>query len=665
MRKQKKLFDIAFKLEGLTRHASKHAAGIVISPEPVDEVLPLYVPPKMNELVSQYAMTELEAIGFLKIDLLGLKNLTLIDRVVRLVAAGTGTSIDCNHLPLDDAQTFALIGQGNTSGVFQLESDGLKEVLRKLQPDKFEDIIAVNALYRPGPLGSGMVDDFIERRHGRQEIKYLFPELAPILAETYGVIVYQEQVMKIASAIGGYSLGQSDILRRAMGKKKAEVMAEQRAIFLKNAGERGFDEKKSGELFDLMEYFAGYGFNKSHSAAYALIAYQTAYLKAHYPAEFMACLISLEATHPEKMVFYLSEARQMGLAILPPDINRSQIQFSVVKNNILFGLQGIKNVGLAALENIIAQRTADGPFLDMFDFCKRVDLRVVNKRVIESLICAGACDSLSGNRAQKFNEIAAIMDQAAVFKKDALTGQMRLFGQVLPPADQQTASVTSDHSFTLLPDWDNKERLMREKEAIGFYLSAHPLMRHEQLIKWLSATSFEAARDRALERPNEPFVAICAGLLKTSKEIVTKKGDRMAFLSFEDTHSTAEVILFPKLFAKVHQHLEEHQCFIVKGVVDITSTKQCKIKADEVISLEKMWHEPEIIKKISLKLPSIFDQSLLDRLTELLAQGIVSIEFQVPENEKLICISAQKKLNFDAHIGQSIERLGLQVELVV
>lgn len=404
-----KVFEIAFKLEGVTRHASKHAAGIVISPEPIDEVLPVYVPPKSNELVTQYAMTELEALGFLKIDLLGLKNLTLIERALQLIKKNHEVSINLDKLPLDDPKTFHLICQGKTSGVFQLESSGLKEVLQKLQPEKFEDIIAVNALYRPGPLGSGMVDDFIERKQGRQKIVYLFPELKPILEETYGVIVYQEQVLKIASAIGGYSLGEADILRKAMGKKKVEVMAEQREIFLKKSVANNFDGKKAGELFDLVAYFAGYGFNKAHSAAYALIAYQTAYLKANFPAEFMACLISLESANAENMAFYLQEAKDMGLTILPPNINQSDIDFSIVNGALLFGLRGIKSVGLASLDNIINERKK-GLFLDLFDFCKRIDLRTSNKRVIENLICAGAFDSLSGNRAQKYEELPKIME---------------------------------------------------------------------------------------------------------------------------------------------------------------------------------------------------------------------------------------------------------------
>jgi DNA polymerase-3 subunit alpha len=456
--KVKHLFDLAFRLEGLTRHASKHAAGIVISPDPIDEVLPLFVPAKSTELVTQYAMTELESLGFLKIDLLGLKNLTLIDHALKLIEKTHGIKIDINRIPLDDRKTFELICAGKTSGVFQLESDGLKEVLRKLQPEKFEDIIAVNALYRPGPLGSGMVDDFIERRHGRQKIVYLFDELESVLEETYGVIVYQEQVMKIASTIAGYSLGESDILRRAMGKKKAEVMAEQRELFMKRALERNFNEKKAGELFDLMAYFAGYGFNKSHSAAYALIAYQTAYLKANYLAEFMACLISLEATNADKMSFYLQEAKDMGLGILPPNINQSEIKFSVFNGNILFGLQGIKNVGLASLENIITERSKK-PFVDLLDFCKRIDLRTSNKRVIEHLIWAGAFDTLPGNRAQKTEELINIIDQAVAQKRLLKPDNLICFHAKRIQKNMNSMHINHYRNFQIKRNLKRKKRL--------------------------------------------------------------------------------------------------------------------------------------------------------------------------------------------------------------
>ncbi|HZW60683.1 MAG TPA: DNA polymerase III subunit alpha [Candidatus Babeliales bacterium] len=656
----KELFDISFKLEGLTRHASKHAAGIVISPAPIDEVLPVYVPPKSTELVTQYAMTELEALGFLKMDLLGLKNLTLIDRALKLIQQNHGISIDITKLPLDDAKTFKLICDGKTSGVFQLESDGLKEVLRKLQPDKFEDIIAVNALYRPGPLGSGMVDDYIERRHGRQKITYLFPELAPVLEETYGVIVYQEQVMKIASTIAGYSLGEADILRRAMGKKKAEVMAEQRQIFLTKAQAQQFDGTKAGELFDLMAYFAGYGFNKSHSAAYALIAYQTAFLKANYPAEFMACLISLEATNAEKMAFYLQEAKDLGLPILPPNINQSEINFSVVNGGILFGLQGIKSVGLASLENIIQERNKE-PFKDVLDFCKRIDLRTSNKRVIEHLICAGAFDTLPGNRAQKMTELAHIMEIAVERKRAQATGQMDLFGL----AGSSTTTTTEDlYGYQPLSEWPDKEKLEKEKEVIGFYLSAHPLETYRNLLNWLALPTFTESLNRALEfnSPQEMITLGC-GLLKSSRNIITKKGDPMAFVQLEDQSCVAEIIVFPKTFKKVEQWLGSYQVFVVRGGVDLTSPNKCKIKANELIPIELLFQEWPAIEKASLALPTNFDEMLIKQLSETLKDGSTPVEFIFHENGKKLRLAIRKKIAIDQELLQNLEKHEIKVKL--
>ena len=656
--KAKKLFDVALKLEGLTRHASKHAAGIVISPEPIDEVLPVYVPSKSTELVAQYAMTELESIGFLKIDFLGLKNLTLIARVVQLIKKNHGVTIDTDKLPLDDQKTFALIGEGDTSGVFQLESSGLKDVLRKLQPAVFEDIIAVNALYRPGPLGSGMVDDFIERKHGRQKIRYLFKELEPILKETYGVIVYQEQVMKAASAIGGYSLGQADILRRAMGKKKAAVMAEQRISFMEGAKKKGFEEKKSGELFDLMAYFAGYGFNKSHSAAYAMIAYQTAYLKANYPAEFMACLISLEATNAEKMSFYLQEAKDMGLPIEPPDINRSEVDFSVHDSSIRFGLHGIKNVGMAAIETIIAEREKKEAFIDLLDFCKRSDLRVCNKRVIENLIYAGAFDTLPGSRAQQANELQEIMEHAAAYQKDQATGQMGLFN---------TFSVDKPHephTFSPCTNWDNRTKLEKEKEVIGFYLSAHPLEMYRKQLKWFKPQPFRTVLELA-QKHDQEYVGLVCGLLKSRKDITTKKGDRMAFIQIEDEETSAEVILFPKTFALVEQWLDTHHVFLIKGAVDITNPRQLKIKANQCVPIELALQEWQSIQHALFELPMDIDEQLLTSFQEKLSKGSIPASCVFHDQGKKLRLAMRQKVALDAEIIATLAQLNIHVSLAL
>jgi DNA polymerase-3 subunit alpha len=649
-----KLFDIAFKLEGLTRHASKHAAGIVICPERVDEMLPVYVPPKTDELVAQYGMSELESIGFLKIDLLGLKNLTLIDYIVKLIVRIHNVRIKIDQLPLDDRKTFILLGSGHTSGVFQLESEGIKEVLRKLKPTSFEDIIAVNALYRPGPLGSGMVDDFIERKQGRQTISYLFPELEPILHETYGVIVYQEQVMKIASTIAGYSLGESDILRRAMGKKKAEVMQEQCILFVQRAKERGFDEQKAQDLFGLMAYFAGYGFNKSHSAAYAMIAYQTAYLKAHYPAEFMSCLISLEAHNAEKMVFYLQEAKDMSLCILPPDINASDVLFSVVGGHILYGLHGIKNVGLAALEGIISNRAAHGLFTDLFDFCCRIDMRVANKRVIENLICAGAFDALPGTRAQKFNELHVIMERAAAHKKDQVTGQMDLFGNLR----EHNTSQKMVHTFETQEQWTNKEMLEREKQVIGFYLTAHPIEQYAKQLRYFALTPFgkiHMASGQSMAVTGEPFTVVSYGMLKKRKDITTKKGEPMSFITLEDKDTAAEIILFPKTYAGMGTWLDDYQVFIVSGMVDEANTEIVKIKANHCVPLELIATHWPRIQRVTCTLPSQVDQTMINALKAELLDGTISLEFLIEENGCMLCISSKKRIAFNIECAQKLE----------
>ncbi len=635
----KHLFAICLKLEGLTRHASKHAAGVVISPEPLAECLPLYVPSKSTDLVSQYAMTELEAVGFLKMDFLGLQNLTVIQRTLLAIKRNHDVSIDLDRLPLNDEATFKLLQKGCTKGVFQFESEGIGEVLRKLQPDKFEDLIAVNALYRPGPLGSGMVDDYIERRHGRKPTTYAFPQLEPILAETYGVIVYQEQVMKIASAIGGYSLGGADLLRRAMGKKKAEEMAKHRAIFTQGAETGGFNAKKAGELFDLMEYFAGYGFNKSHSAAYALIAYHTAYLKANYPHEFMAAVVSFETDNPENLTKYLQEIHDMGLVTIPPNINESRTEFEAINGTIVFGLQGIKNVGKAALESILAER-AKKPFTDLFEFCKRVDLRVANKRVLESLICAGAMDIFPGNRAQKTAELDTIIDLAQQEKEAARTGQMGLFG-ALSGATQSTE--TAHFMFKPLAEWGDKEKLEKEKEVAGFYLSSHPLKAYP-LVAMLEHSSFKQALEliQNVNSIKEPIVT-CIGLMQSKKEITTKKGDRMAFLHMEDLSGGAEIIVFPSTFAKTEHFFKEFSIFIVQGSLDITSQNSCKIKANKLIPVELALNDPALIKTITLRLPKAITPELLAHIKQTLPPGSTPVYFSFAENkQELLLLSSTK-----------------------
>jgi len=660
--KVKHLFDICLKLEGLTRHASKHAAGVVISPEPLAECLPLYVPSKTTDLVSQYAMTELEAVGFLKMDFLGLQNLTVIQRALAAIKRNHGVAIDLDKLPLNDPKTFALLGKGQTKGVFQFESEGIGEVLRKLQPDKFEDLIAVNALYRPGPLGSGMVDDFIDRRHGRKPTTYMFPELEPILAETYGVIVYQEQVMKIASAIGGYTLGGADLLRRAMGKKKAEEMAKQRATFTEGAAKLGFDTKKAGELFDLMEYFAGYGFNKSHSAAYALIAYHTAYLKANYPSEFMAAVVTFETGNPDNLTKYLQEMHDMGLTTLPPSINESDIEFEARPQGIVFGLQGIKNVGAAALEAIIAERTKK-PFSDLLDFCKRVDLRVVNKRVVESLICSGAMDCLPGNRAQKMAELDSVIDLAQQEKEAARTGQMGLFGAPAPSSGEQ--QVPQGFIFKPLPEWSDKEKLEKEKEVAGFYLSSHPLKAYP-MVRMLQHVSFRQALEfvKNVSSLKEPLVT-CIGLVHSKREITTKKGDRMAFLQVEDLTAHAEVILFPSTFAKVEHLLKEFDVFLIKGALDITSQNTCKIKANDLIPVDLALNDPTAIKTVTVQIPTAVTGQQLAELKQALPPGSTPVHLAFSENNQHLLLMSTVKMTPTMDILKQLQSQGFPARIAL
>lgn len=635
-----RLMNICFKLEGLTRHASKHAAGVVISPEPLKDVLPLYIPSKTDELVTQYAMTELETLGFLKMDFLGLKNLTVIDRTLKAIQKNHNVSINLDTLPLDDEPTFALLAKGKTSGIFQFESSGIKDVMCRLVPSRFEDLIAVNALYRPGPLGSGMVDDFIERKHGRKKTTYMFKELEDVLSETYGVIVYQEQVMKIASVIAGYSLGGADILRRAMGKKKAEVMAEQKEAFVKGAISRSFDAKKAGELFDLMAYFAGYGFNKSHSTAYALIAYQTAYLKTHYTTEFMASVLSFETHDQEKLRFYLQETQEMGIPILPPSINKSGAEFTPTPTGILFGLKGIKNVGDTAIETILKEREK-GSFKDLLDFCIRIDLRVVNKRIMENLVYSGAFDELPGNRAQKLHEMERIITKAQQEKERARTGQMALFGA---PASSSGAPNNEIYTYESREDLSTQEKLEHEREMIGFYVSAHPLDKFKPLIKALGlrdhATTVELIASKTITK--ECFFASCS-LLQTHKVITTKKGDRMAFATFEDMSGPAEVVIFPKTFKHVEPYLLMYSEFLVLGALDITSTQLCKVKAQTLIPLERLDDE-HCFTSAHITLPASLEASQLEALAQLCLPGRTRLILTIEERDTPLQVEVKQTI---------------------
>lgn len=536
----KDLILTAKSLEGITRHASTHAAGVVISDKPLVESLPLYKG-QNDETLTQFDMTWVEKIGLVKFDFLGLKTLTVLDRAIKLIRESQDPGFDINGIPFDDAQTFEMLSKGDTLAVFQLESSGMREVLTKFKPSVFEDLIAILALYRPGPLESGMVDDFINRKHGRTQIEYPLEQLESILKETYGVIVYQEQVMSIAKELADYSLGEADLLRRAMGKKKASEMAEQKTRFEKGAARNRIDPEKAAYIFDLMEKFAGYGFNKSHSAAYAMITYQTAYLKSHYSSEFMAAQLTCDTGNPDKITAYISECHNMGLKILPPHVNASFQTFHVSDSKIVFGLGAVKNVGENAVNSILEARKEGGAFCSIHDFARRVDLRKVNKKVMESLIKCGAFDGMGPNRRSMLDALDSTLDQASSFQREKNEGQFNLFSTECVVG---ASSNLTDLPIQNAPEWDDLLKLSYEKELIGFYVTGHPLMNFESLIKEFASSS----TSRLGSVPASTLVRV-AGMVKSIKEINTRKGDRMAFVTFEDLEGVVEVTVFSDLYA--------------------------------------------------------------------------------------------------------------------
>ncbi len=569
------LLTVAQTLEGLNRHTSIHAAGVVISPKPMVEYLPLCKGPK-GEVLTQYDMKYTEKTGLIKFDFLGLKTLTVIDRALKLIEADTGQRLDIGKIPMDDAKTYDLLCKGDALGIFQLESSGMRALLMNMKPEVFSDLIALVALYRPGPLDSGMVDDFVNTKHGKMMAKYPLPQLEPILKETYGVIVYQEQVMKIANVLANYSLGDADILRRAMGKKIPEVMAAEKEKFMAGAAANKLPLDKAEHIFDLMAKFAGYGFNKSHSAAYALIAYQTAYLKAHCPAQFMAALLSCDVNNTDKVVLYISECKDHDIEVLPPDINESDKDFTVVNDRIRFGLAAVKNVGGAALDSIMEVRKEDGPYASLEDFCNRIDSRKVNRRVIESLIKAGAFDSLGAKRSQLFAILDQAMEQAQAAQRDRLSGQISLFSLMPEDVMVQAASI----ELPDIPEWAEKEKLAFEKETVGFYLTGHPLDNYRQEIKAVADTDLASL---AQWGDNQPVRV--GGLVRNLKEHKSKKGERMGFMTLEDTSGTVEVVIFPDTFAQCVHLLDSDEPIIVQGT-NKKDERGAKIIADAVDSLE-------------------------------------------------------------------------------
>jgi len=569
---------VALRLEGLSRNCSVHAAGVVISPQPLKELIPLYKTNR-DEIVTQFDMNGLDKLALLKMDFLGLTTLTLIQDALRLIKKRHGVEVVPEDLPLDDKETYEIFCKGFTSGVFQFESAGMRDILRRYQPSRLEDLTALNALYRPGPIQGGMVDDFIERKWGRRAVQYDLPELKELLEETYGVIVYQEQVMQISNRLAGYSLGEADLLRRAMGKKKAEEMAQHRERFTQGAVERGFPQRKVEKIFDLMEQFAGYGFNKSHSAAYAYLAFVTAYLKAHYPVDFMAALLTSETGNTAKVVKYINECREMGIPILPPDVDHSEWSFTPdgtpqTGTGIRFGLGAVKNVGQSAVEAIAKAREQVGRFTSLHEFSETVDLGAVNRRMIESLIRAGAMDSMEGTRSQKFAAVESAMEGGQRVWRDRESGQTGLFGALMDEGPHQAVLPN-------VPDWGDKEKLAGEKELLGFWVTGHPLDRYADKVSELA--THDTGNLEGLAKGAE--VALC-GVLTGIARKRNREGKPWAALSIEDRNGSVEAMVFAASFERLAPQVVEDQAVMVRGLILPEENAPPKISVQDIVPLE-------------------------------------------------------------------------------
>jgi DNA polymerase III subunit alpha len=576
----RQLLDTARKLEGLVRNAGMHAAGVVISPRPLIDLVPLHRT-KNDEIVTAFDMVAIEKLGLLKMDFLGLTTLTLLDETLKLIAQTQGQQIRLDDIPLSDEETYQRVfHSGLTSGVFQFESHGMRDVLRRYQPSTIGDLTALNALYRPGPIQGGMIDDFIDRKHGRKKVEYELPELKQVLEETLGVIVYQEQVMQIANRLAGYSLGEADLLRRAMGKKKPEEMAQQRERFVEGAVQRGYPPKKIEKIFDLMAQFAGYGFNKSHSAAYALLAYHTAYLKTHYPVEFMAALLTSVTSSTDDVVKYINECREMGIAVEPPDLDVSDANFTPHGQAIRFGLAAVKNVGPNAIESILSGRAGRGTYRSIYEFCEKVDLRVLNRRVLESLIKSGAMDSL-GHRAQLMAVLDKAVERGEKAQRDAQLGQHGLFGVF-----QEDSQGGHHDALPAIPEWDEHTRLTAEKEVLGFFITGHPLEKYREKLEDLRAlTTTEIAAIKVSTGKEETLTT--AGLIRNLRVLKSRRGEFYAQGVLEDREGSVEMIVFPEAYRKLEERVKLDVPVLVRGGLRIEEGVNPKLTVSDILALSE------------------------------------------------------------------------------
>lgn len=588
------LLDLALKLEGITRNAGKHAGGVVIAPTTLTDFAPLFCEQSSDHYVTQFDKDDIELVGLVKFDFLGLRTLTIINWAVlainKRLQSENREPIDINLIPIDDADSYTLMKNCATTAVFQLESRGMKDLIKRLQPDCFEEVIALVALFRPGPLQSGMVDDFIDRKHGRAKVISPHPDIEPILRPTYGVILYQEQVMQIAQVLAGYTLGAADLLRRAMGKKKAEEMAQQREIFVSGSIDRGVDGQVASDIFDLMEKFAGYGFNKSHSAAYALVAYQTAWLKAHYPAEFMAAVLSSDMDNTDKIVTFVDECKNMKLVLSPPNINEGDYPFrATLDGRIVYGLGAIKGVGEAVVGNLVTERTQNGPYRDLFDFCRRIDLKKANKRVFEALIGSGAMDCFETERAVLFSSIGKAVQLAESASRNESIGQTDLFG-----FDNSEQNNDVQH-YVSAASWPQIKRLQWEKETLGMYFSGHPIECYRNEIIAITGSA-HASQQMTMGKNTK-----VAGFVVASRTLLTKRGERMAFVSLDDGVGRIELAIFSDVLQPCQESLTSNQLLIVEGDVSIDDfNDSLRMSARNIITIEEA--RERYAKKIVLSL---------------------------------------------------------------
>jgi DNA polymerase-3 subunit alpha len=645
--KLKDLMSVALRLEGLSRHASTHAAGVVISPQPLTDLVPVYKTNR-DEITTQFDMNALERIGLLKMDFLGLTTLTVLHDAVKMVEQNRGVKVEIDSLTLDDAETYKLFARGDTTAIFQFESHGMRDILRRYQPTKIEDLTALNALYRPGPIQGGMIDDFINRKHGKTKVSYELPQLLDILQETYGVILYQEQVMQIANRLASFSLGEADILRRAMGKKKKEEMAAQRAKFLDGCAKNKIPEKKAERIFSLMEEFAGYGFNKSHSCAYALLAYQTAYMKTHYPVEFMAALLTSETGNAEKAVKYINEARGMSISILPPDVNESDLYFTPVGESIRFGLAAIKNVGENTAKAIRDSRLSSGEFKALYDFCERIESRFLNKRVFESLIKSGAMDSLGPREAMA----ASVDDALAALQRASRlrdSGQHGLFfggGATEAPAPFLLRDA---------PLWSEEERLASEYAMLGFYVSGHPLEKYaSRLAEWNVVRLEEVEGQR-----NGREIAVAA-LIVGVRPMRSKKGARWAIFTIQDMTGVQELLAFPESFAKHEQTLKPGTPLLLKVRVQIEEAGT-RLSLQEARRIADIAERAAAQEEFRVRVPiASMNEGTLDLLEKLFAgaPGASQVVFELESPDGTVAVvPSQQRVKATPELTEAVRRI--------